>query len=228
MRTRTALSLRLSALWLAAFLTACGSATPAAPQVDVPATDVPATLAPAATATPAAPPTETPVPMTPTPTTIVLSATDRDDVLKAFKAMALAEVSAKVMLRSATTALAEADSAPFQAGIRMLTAAALVGQLDDTLEKVTPPITLAPFWGETIAGVGEMKELLIQWTNQELKVSEIEALMPPIIERMSAAVDNAQTALVLLYAWDPAELEAARQDMLAREDSFFMTATPTP
>ena len=125
-------------------------------------------------------------------------------------------------------ALDEADAHPFQAGTRMLAGAMVTGLMRQQIDKTTPPLTLKPFWDEMLAGSDEQMDMLTLWTNQEMKVSEIEAKMPPIIDRISAAVDNAQTTLILLYGWDADELEAARNDMLDREDSFFTTATPTP
>lgn len=222
-----------STLLVASVLVACGNATPPVPEIDdspvvAPPTAIPATATVADTATPAPTPTETVVPATPTPTPIALSATDREDVLTAFKTMVLAEGAAHIVHRSATMALAEADTNVFLAGSRMIGAAAVSKLLQDTIATVTPPLTLKPFWDEIVGASDEMRDLLKQWANQELKVSELEALMPPIEERAGAAVDNAQTTLVLLYAFDPAELDAIRQGMREREDTFFTTATPTP
>lgn len=231
----TSLSLRtcVSIALFTSVLTACGSATPTAPETiasptAAPATTVPASPTPADTATPAPTPTETPIPATSTPTPIALSATDREDVLTAFKTMVLAEGATRIVHRSATMALAEADTNVFLAGTRMIGGAAVSKLLQDSIAPITPPLTLKPFWDETVGAANEMHDLLKQWANQELKVSEIELLMPPIEERAAAAVDNAQTTLILLYAFDPAELDAIRQGMREREDSFFMTATPSP
>lgn len=225
---RTTLLKRAVALLLSVLLTACGAATPIDDTTQIPATQVPRTPTPAATKTPAPTPTATPVPSTSTPTPIVLSATDREEVLQAFAIMAFAEMATKIMHRSATTALAEADTDPFRAGTRMLVGAMAAGLLKQATEKVTPPVTLKPFWDEILAASADMMEMVTQWTNQDIKISEIEARMPAIEERVSAAVDNAQLTLELLYAWDNKELETVRQDMLAREDSFFATATPKP
>lgn len=227
MRPRTPLPSHILALGLAAALTACG-ARPAGPQTD--SSIAQATSAPGATATaiPAATPTETLVPPTPTPTAIALSATDREDVLMAFKVMTLAELGAKVTLRSATMALAEADADPFSAAGRMLGGAMIAGLVKQEIVKITPPLTLQPFWDEMVAASDETIDLMAQWTDKKIKVSDIEDRMPAIVERVTTAVDNAQTTLIVLYAWDADELEALRQEMRDREDSFFATATPEP
>ena len=184
------------------------------------------TATPKATATPAPPPTETPVPATPTPTPIVLSATDREDVLRAFQVMALTEAAAKIALKGAE--LAQEDTDPFAASLKKLGAYMMITMAGGEIQKITPPLTLKPFWNDVIDGYNDTADLLHRWDDDELSPADVEDEMVEIVDRIEAAVDHAQAALILVYAWNPGELETARADMLEGVDTIFASPTPTP
>lgn len=210
---------RLVATLLALTLSACASSPPSGGQPQASETATPSRTPVPPTATPAA---------TDTPTPIPLSATDREDVLHAFQVMTLAEVSAEITLKGAKVVQAEGETSTFAESIKILGAYMFANLASQEIQKVTPPLTLRPFWDDMVAAFNDMTALINQWSDEKIEASDVEADMLDVTERIRSSVDNAQTALILLYGWDADELETTRRDTLKAAEGMYATETPTP
>lgn len=219
---------RVFLVLLATGLVACVR-TPTQAEVHGAAATNPATAISAlATATPPPVPTETPIPATLTPTPMALSATDRKDVLRAFQVMTMMEAAAHATLKGAQLAQSDDPNDPFKASLRKLGAYMLLSLAGGEMQKVTPPITLRPFWNDVIAAYNDTADLINRWDDKEMEPAEIADEMVDVVDRLQTTVDNAEAALILVYAWDPGELAQTRQEMLDSADEMFATPTPTP
>lgn len=179
--------------------------------------------------------TETPDPtLTPSPTTTITPTSTQVPIalLEASKRVYLAMVLIQTdgnLIAEFASRVQSGELEGFEQFAPMLTIAALIKGVDESLPEIESPQYLRTDWEGMVEIHNSSKELYAKWINKEISTSEILDQIEPINNSTEKIMQEVDKNMSDYYAFSEIELNDARSEILESvSDIFESTSTPEP